>query len=353
MVSHVFPISSDSTEESVGSHVPQVILFGTIRAIIHVAPIEVPIVPTVPLVIPEVGAIFVTSPAKVLDLADYSSSYFDPSKESFLQHQSYHWFHSSCVLMTQRVLSRPSLPSRSSYHDTLAPSFEFLLSLLFPTWDSSTANVLIRPGEAILSIDLTAPILIGRTLSAPLSTPYPPMTSESSTDSSSKRSLDSYLLSAGSSGKRCRSLTTSHIKIDTADAEAVVDLGIGDGVGAHTKDGIGCYNIAASDIREDEEEFEAKASVGGTMEMVVDPLVTSGIPEQLEASQLMASGERCSLTNRVRALLCIERDQVDSLCHHIALSQEQFHQIRKDHDDARGRLRILESFVERSLGFRP
>ncbi|GJU17484.1 reverse transcriptase domain-containing protein [Tanacetum coccineum] len=45
--------------------------------------------------------------------------------------------------------------------------------------------------------------------SAPLSTPYPPTTSESSLDSSSKRSLDSSLLSAGPSRKRCRSLTTS------------------------------------------------------------------------------------------------------------------------------------------------
>ncbi|GKG31620.1 hypothetical protein Tco_0426570, partial [Tanacetum coccineum] len=60
--------------------------------------------------------------------------------------------------------------------------------------------------------------------------------------------------------------------------EAVVDLGIGDGV--HTRDGIGMgVEISASDIREDGEEFEAEASAGGTMEMVVDPLVTGGISE--------------------------------------------------------------------------
>ncbi|GJT21375.1 reverse transcriptase domain-containing protein [Tanacetum coccineum] len=56
---------------------------------------------------------------------------------------------------------------------------------------------------------------------------------------------------------------------------------------------------------------------------------------------------------RVRALLCIERDRVDSLRHHMALSQEEFCQIRRDRDDARRRLRRLESFVERRLGFRP
>ncbi|GJZ38282.1 hypothetical protein Tco_0584473 [Tanacetum coccineum] len=68
----------------------------------------------------------------------------------------------------------------------------------------------------------------------------------------------------------------------------------------------------------------------------------------------MASGERAGLTDRirrlgrenlrVRALLCIERDRVDSLRHHMALSQEEFCHIRKDRDDARRRLRRLESF---------
>ncbi|GKC40743.1 hypothetical protein Tco_1053127 [Tanacetum coccineum] len=273
--------------------------------------------------------------------------------------------------------------------------------------------------------------------SAPLSTPYPPTTSESSPDSSSERSLDSSSLSAGPSRKRCRSSTTSvpsftpvsrsiaspyadllppckrfrdsyspensreeHMEIGTADAEAVADLGIGDGVGAHTEDGIGMgVEIAASDIREDEEEFEAEASAGGTMEIIVDPLVTGGISEstrgdvpdledtiydivhymsevpldritefeiahrQLEVGQLIASGERAGLADRirtlrrenlrVRALLSIERDRVDSLRHYMALSHEEFRQIRRDCDDAWRRLRRIESFVERRLGFRP
>ncbi|GJX99673.1 hypothetical protein Tco_0356692 [Tanacetum coccineum] len=45
-----------------------------------------------------------------------------------------------------------------------------------------------------------------------------------------------------------------HIEIGTADAEAIVDLGIDDGVGAPNEDGIGMgVEVAASDIREDEE----------------------------------------------------------------------------------------------------
>nr|GEW76827.1 reverse transcriptase domain-containing protein [Tanacetum cinerariifolium] len=140
-----------------------------------------------------------------------------------------------------------------------------------------------------------------------------------------------------------------HMKICTTDAEAVADLGIGDGVRAHTKDGIGMgFKIAASDIREDEEEFEAEASVRGMMEIVEDLLVTGGIfestrgdvPDLEEAGQLMASGERAGLTDKIRRLglenlkvrdlLCIERDRVNGLCHHMALCQEEFRQIRSE-----------------------
>ncbi|GJZ04599.1 hypothetical protein Tco_0537874 [Tanacetum coccineum] len=228
-----------------------------------------------------------------------------------------------------------------------------------------------------------------------------------STRVASSRSLDSSSLSAGPSHKRCRSPTTllslstpvlrsiapthvdlltprkrfrdsyspedsreEHMEIGTTDAEAVVDLGIGDAVGVDTEDSISIgVEIPASDNKEDKEAFEAEASTGGTMEIAIDLLATGGISEstrgdrQLEAGQLMASGERAGLFDRirrlgwenlrVRALLCIERDRVDSLCHHMELSQEKFCQIRRDHDDDQRRLRRLESFVERHLGFRP
>nr|GEX20277.1 hypothetical protein [Tanacetum cinerariifolium] len=88
---------------------------------------------------------------------------------------------------------------------------------------------------------------------------------------------------------------------------------------------------------EDEEEFKAESGAGGTMEIAVDPLVTRGIfkstigdvldlegtlydiayymsevpldritefetaQRQLEAGQLVASGERAGLANRVRS----------------------------------------------------
>nr|GFA72755.1 hypothetical protein [Tanacetum cinerariifolium] len=172
-----------------------------------------------------------------------------------------------------------------------------------------------------------------------------------------------------------------HMEIGTSNAEAVADFGIGDRV--DTEDGIGMgVKIAASDIREDDEEFEVEASAGGTIEAAVDPLVTGGIFEstrgnvhdlegtlydivhymskvpldritefetiqrQLEAGQLMASEERAVgqlMASEERAVLTdkIRRLGLENL------------KIRRNHDDARRKRRRLESFVERPLGFCP
>ncbi|GJU63795.1 hypothetical protein Tco_1245630 [Tanacetum coccineum] len=135
--------------------------------------------------------------------------------------------------------------------------------------------------------------------------PYPPTTSESSLGLSFERSLDLSLLSSRPSHKRCRSPTASipspthdsrliaptpadllpphkrfrdsyssedsgeeHMEVDTGDAKAVADIGISDGVVAHTDDGVGMrVEIFSSDVREDDKEFEAD-----TREIVVDPL---------------------------------------------------------------------------------
>ncbi|GJV09491.1 putative reverse transcriptase domain-containing protein [Tanacetum coccineum] len=56
---------------------------------------------------------------------------------------------------------------------------------------------------------------------------------------------------------------------------------------------------------------------------------------------------------KVRALLCIERDRVDSLRLHMSRSHEEFRQIHEDRDEVRRRFGRLESFVERRFGFRP
>nr|GEZ65263.1 hypothetical protein [Tanacetum cinerariifolium] len=170
--------------------------------------------------------------------------------------------------------------------------------------------------------------------SAPLSTPYPPMTSESSADSSSPFARPSH--------KRCRSPTTlvpssTPVSRSIAPALAYISPHKSEGVGASTEDGIGMgVEVASSDIRGDKEEFMIEASARGTMEIVVDPLATGGnfestredapdlegtlydiahymskVPldritkfettqRQLEAGQLVAIRERASLANKIR-----------------------------------------------------
>ncbi|GJZ69778.1 hypothetical protein Tco_0633328 [Tanacetum coccineum] len=84
---------------------------------------------------------------------------------------------------------------------------------------------------------------------------------------------------------------------------------------------------------------------------------------RLEADQSIARGQRVSMIERidslrlenlkVRAMLDIDRDRVNNFCLHMSLSQEEFRQVRRDRDDTRERLRRLELYVERRLGFRP
>ncbi|GJY58773.1 hypothetical protein Tco_0458665 [Tanacetum coccineum] len=153
MAAPVISISSDTSEESVGSHAPRVILFGAIPAIIPVIP-KVPIILADPIVTPEVGAVSVVSPVGVLDLVDYSpSSDSDPSKDSL-------------PLAPDLPLVSPFLCSDdteadgefepaeqrpvSSSHDTLAPLSEFPLApVVAPPGIRRRSATLIRPGEAI------------------------------------------------------------------------------------------------------------------------------------------------------------------------------------------------------------
>ncbi|GKF54954.1 hypothetical protein Tco_0165294, partial [Tanacetum coccineum] len=146
-------IISISSEESVSSHAPRVILFGAIPAIIPVIP-EVPIVPANLIVAPEVGTVLVVSPTGVLDLVDYSSSSdSDPSKDSlppvpdlllvspFLCSDD-----SKADSESEPAEQRPVLSS----HDTLATLSEFPLApVVAPPGIRRRPAILVRPGEDI------------------------------------------------------------------------------------------------------------------------------------------------------------------------------------------------------------
>ncbi|GJX05048.1 reverse transcriptase domain-containing protein [Tanacetum coccineum] len=416
MAAPIIFISSYSSEESVGSHAPRVILFGTIPAII--------------MVIPECSI-----------LVDYSSfSDSDPSEDS-LPIAPTSEFPLAPVVSPPEIRRRPAIlirpgeaiPFGRPYRTHLNGPCKLLTARKrvgpFParrlTWRRvphrssnrhSSPDFTSDSSSSSSSSDSSSDISSGSS-SDSLSDSSSIHSSgcdasESSLDSSFERSLDSSLPSVEPSHKRCRSLTTlvpsstlvpgsvapsladlpprkrfrdsysseasgeEHIEIGTADAETVAYLGISEGVGAPIEDDIGMgVEVATSDIREDEEEFEVEASAGGTMEITIDPLATGGIfestredapdlEEQLEAGQLVASREKAGLADRVRslgrenlrvrALLCILGGDlgVDSLRCHMVLSQEEFRQIRRDRDDTQMRLRRLESLVERRLGFR-
>ncbi|GJY28945.1 hypothetical protein Tco_0404712 [Tanacetum coccineum] len=152
-----------------------------------------------------------------------------------------------------------------------------------------------------------------RWCAAPLSTLYPPTTSESSSGDSSERPLHSSSHSAGPSRKRCRSPVDSvpsstpvmgslaptradllpprkrfrdsysseasieeDTEIDPIETEVDMELGIGDGddVRDHVE-------IDPRDVRDDTEEYEADTSAGDTVEVGIDPMSAPIVEEEI------------------------------------------------------------------------
>ncbi|GJZ88461.1 putative reverse transcriptase domain-containing protein [Tanacetum coccineum] len=228
-----------------------------------------------------------------------------------------------------------------------------------------------------------------RWCAAPLSTVYPPTTSESSSGDSSERPMHSSPHSAGPSRKRCRS------PVDSVSLSMPVTGSLAPTRADHLpprKRFRDSYSSEAS-LEEDAEvgltetgvdmgleEYEADASTRDTAEAGIDPMTAPLVEEEivepagedspdlpvtrdgidrivgietaqgrLEADQLIASGDRTRMAEaiyslrlenlKIRAMLDIERDRVSSLRLHMSLSQEEFRQVRRDRDDARGRLR--------------
>nr|GEU88865.1 hypothetical protein [Tanacetum cinerariifolium] len=399
MAAPVISVSSDLSVNSVGSSFPRVILIGSISVEVSVAP--------------KVGTAAVASLAGILELDTHSSLEADPSESSpplvsiapmvapFLCLDD----SESDTEIPERHVSPTTIPETPTAPILPAPSaivtppFEFPLTPVVAPLGvplRHTSHYLDRfTSGSSLSRSSSDRSLSGeaylRWRSAPLSTMYPPMTSESSAgDSSSESSAEPY-------HKRCRSpaaIVISHVHYARALVPSRADLlpprkrfrdsispevNVDEEIDTDVIDGGFDMEVDVGINVEDEVESNDR----GTMEVRVDMDAEIDIPDgmlmpdamnnleqdietaqrQLEAGQLIASEERAGLSDRtrsfeqenlkVRALLCIEKDQVDSLRHHMALSQEEFCQFRMDCDDTRRRLRRLESFVERRLGFCP
>ncbi|GJT97074.1 hypothetical protein Tco_1092592 [Tanacetum coccineum] len=279
MAALVISISSDSSEESVGSHALRVILFGTIPTSILVISVilEVPIAPVDLIVAPEVGAVSVISPTGVLDLVADSES--------------------------EPAVQRPER------HESLTPSFEFQLAPV-----------------------VAPPRIFGPFPACRLAWRWV------SHHSSNRHSSPYFTSDSSSSGSSSDSLS---------DSSSVHSSGMD-------------VEVATSDIREDEEEFEVEANVGGTMEIVVDPLATGDISEptggdapDLEGTLYDRSHYMSEVSlDRITEFETAQRQlEVGQLKASRERDLEEFRQVCRDHDDTRRRLRRLESLVERRLGF--
>ncbi|GJW26244.1 reverse transcriptase domain-containing protein [Tanacetum coccineum] len=365
-------------------------LLGFSIPIIPVVPAEVPIVPADPLVAPEVGVVYVISPIGVLDLVDYSSSSdSDPSEDSLPVAPEFLWvspFLCSDDSEGDTILVRPgeAIPFGRPYRTHPNRPRKLLTARKrvrpFPAHRLAWRRISHRSLDRHFSPDFTSDSsssgsssdssldISSGSSSDSLSDSSTVHSSgcdapESSPDSPYERSLDSSSPFAGPSHKRCRSPTTL-VPLSTF-VSRLIALALADLLPCKrfrdsysSEDGIAMgFEIATSDIREDEEEFEAEDSAGGKMEIAVDSSVTGGISEptggeapdlegtlydiahymsevpldritefetaqrQLEAGQLVASGEREGYLRR-----------------HMALSQEAFLHIHRDPDDTRRRL---------------
>ncbi|GJZ24862.1 hypothetical protein Tco_0562321 [Tanacetum coccineum] len=128
---------------------------------------------------------------------------------------------------------------------------------------------------------------------------------------------------------------TEIVPIET-EVDMKFDIGDGDDVRDHVE-------IDPRDVKDDTEEYEADTSAGDTVEVGIDPMSFEDMPIDLDDAVrdfYHHMSELKVLENlKVRAMLDIERDRVNSLRLHMSLSQEEFRQVRRDRDDTRGRLR--------------
>ncbi|GKE63299.1 hypothetical protein Tco_1513666, partial [Tanacetum coccineum] len=149
-------------------------------------------------------------------------------------------------------------------------------------------------------------------------------------------------------------------EIDPIETEVDMELGIGDGddvrdhVEIDPRD-VGIDPMSTPIVEEEiiEPAREDSSYSSGTRDGIVRSFEDMSIDlddvRRLEADQLIARGQRVSMIEMIdslrlenlkaRAMLDIKRDRVNSLRFHMSLLHEKFRQVRRDHDDTRGRLR--------------
>ncbi|GJS27565.1 reverse transcriptase domain-containing protein [Tanacetum coccineum] len=469
MAASAIAISSDSSDESVGSPPSRVILFGDIPTVIPstfvVAPETSTIAPVISSAAPVVETTLVASPTGLdhSPFCGYQLFHHSEAPDSSDGPFSGPLCCYRCSLEEQAILIRPgeAIPFGRPYRTHLNRPSKLLtarkgvgpLPTIRLAWRHASPSSLYHHSSSSSSSSDSSPVH-----SSGLDAPDQAHSGSSTRDVSprlysSERPLHSSSHSAGPSRKRCRSpvnsvpsstpvmgslaptradllpprkrfrdsyLPEASIEEDTEinPIETKVDMELGIGDGDDVEDHV---EIDPRNVRDDIEEYETDTSDGDTVEVGIDlmsaPIVEEEIIEPagedssnssgsrdgivrsfedmpidvddvvrdfyhhmsevpidrilgieivqrwLEADQLIARGQRVSMIERIDslrlenlkvcAILDIERDRVNSLRLYMSLSHEEFRQVRRDRDDTRGRLRRLESYVERRLGFRP
>nr|GEX66013.1 putative reverse transcriptase domain-containing protein [Tanacetum cinerariifolium] len=227
MAALVIAISSDALEESVGSVILRVILFGTI-------PIEIPILQDVPTDLPTVPELPAILPFLCSD--DSESEAVDELPKRHVSHGS---FGSMVSRWRAKVISHPSSPSGSSLPDATIPSAEIPVTVLplAPSIEIATASracniptLVITASSAVrchirttarkstlglrpvLTLARSAVLDRARRATLSLETSSSDTSSGSSSDSTlhtSKSSFIASLQTIGPSRKRSRSSATS------------------------------------------------------------------------------------------------------------------------------------------------
>ncbi|GJX37090.1 hypothetical protein Tco_0250393 [Tanacetum coccineum] len=355
MATSAIAISSDSSDESVGSPPSRVILFGDIPAVLPstsvVAPETSTIAPVISFVAPVVETTLVASPTGLCGLVPYSGFDSDspdemsspkhisplPAISPFLCTDSSEapdssdgppsqdpYVAISAILIrpeeaisfgrpyrthlngprklltarkrvrplpARRLASRHASPHSSDHHSSSSSSSSNSSPVHSSGLDasdqahsgSSTRDVPPRlcypPRRAPRRSEAFC-----RWCAAPLSTLYPPTTSESSSRDSPERPLHSSSHSARPSRKRCRSPRFIFIEasieedteIDPIETEVDMELGIGDG--DDVRDPV---EIDPRDVRDDTEEYEADTSAGDTVEVGIGPMSAPIVEEEI------------------------------------------------------------------------
>nr|GEX10191.1 hypothetical protein [Tanacetum cinerariifolium] len=403
MAASAIAISFDFSDERVGSLPSRVIIFGNIPTVIPSTSVIALEAYAIALVISSAALVvemaIVTSPIGLCGLVPYSDSNSNsPNKMASLEY------------ITPLPATSPVTTHSSSPSDFLFAPVTTLLRT------HRRVAILIRPGEAVpldhctssssspmdsspvYSSGLDAPGQAHSRTSTRVVSPRLSLPSESSSRDSSERPLHSSSHSTRPSGRRCRSLTDyvpSSAPVMGSLAPTRVDLLP---PRKRFRDSYSPETNMEEDIEidttetEDGREEESEASVEDTVMLGIDPRSVPMVDEEI--FDLVGGDSSSSFGTRDGTVWSVEDmpiDLNDAICdfyHHMfevrvdrivgietTQSQLEAHQmiasreragmaenvkslrlenlkIRDDRDDLRRKLRRLDSFVKRRLGFR-